>query len=412
MLPILDSLVNFWEESDCLGDSQLVVWNVGSRPTGGSYLTVLPNSRLDCHGHPNMYAVDEIESLFQPYQDELIRLYYQFVHPSYPILGCRESFEARRKAGHVPGCLLAVVYLHGTAFWKASPLACQLTGPPEAPDVRSYIFSSLTSECRTPNLAVVQAALLFMQLLALDKEPSFTGIWGLVTMVVGMAQDIGLHVDPGDWNVTPEERGMRRVVWWAVFVHDTWMAHWLGRPPHIMNSNWSVSLLVREDFSSSPGSPTAEIASGECSFIALCNLSVLLSEVLEAFYSIRSSFHDMPTSEALSRGRLILDRLQHWSQISLPADPAFPHEYALSLAFCAVYMSIHRAGYGASSKQCHEEVRGLITESTIDNIRHKLLPTLSSIKNNYPAVWTLAHLHQRQSCHCRLAAYCHLGVES
>lgn len=390
LLPILDSLVNFWEDSDCLGDSQLVVWNVGSRLMGGSYLTVLPNSRLDCHGHANMYAVDAIESLFQPYQEELIRLYYQFVHPAYPIIGCRESFGARRKAGCVPGCLLAVVYLHGTTFWKLSPLACQLTGPHVTPNVRSYIFSSLTSECRTPNLAVVQAALLFMQLPAPDNEPSFTGIWGLVTMVVGMAQDIGLHVDPGDWSITLEERGMRRIVWWAVFVHDVWMAHWLGRPPHITRNNWNVSPLAREDFSSGAGSPTAEIASGECSFIALCNLSILLSEVLEAFYSIRSSFHNMSTSEALSRGRLILNRLQRWSQTSLPANPTLPHEYALILASCAVYLSIHRAWYGASSKQRHEEARGLIVESIICNIRHRFLPILSAIKNTLPfGLWLI-----------------------
>lgn len=420
-MPIIDSRINFWEKSDYLGDATLVVWKVGCQPSTASYLTAVPNSRLDLHNSANsnttMYTVNAIEALYRPYHAELIGLYYQFVHPSYPILGCCASFEAWRRTGHVPGCLLAVVYMYGTLFWKEvaalslssssspsssslSPPARSLPDPPIPVDMRAYIFSCITSSCQTPNLAVIQAALLFMQFPAPDNEPSFTGIWGLVTMVVGMAQDIGLHVDPEDWNITAEEKGLRRVIWWAVFIHDVWMAYWLGRPPHVTRSNWTVRLPTADDFGrpqagagTGPGADddVAETASSGI-FIALCELSLLLSEVVETFYSVQSSCHEMATSEALDRGRLFLDRLHYWSQKNqVPAHPVHLLKYKMRLASCAVRLAVLRAIHGASYHSAvEEEERRRVVERIGSTIRDEYLPVLASIKEARPlGLWLI-----------------------
>lgn len=42
-----------------------------------------------------MYCLDKVESLFRPYEDELVRLYYAHVHLSHPILVLQEIFQAK-----------------------------------------------------------------------------------------------------------------------------------------------------------------------------------------------------------------------------------------------------------------------------------------------------------------------------
>ena len=387
MLPSLDPLLNLWQESDCLGNSQLVVWKVGQLATP-SYLAVVPNGRLDCHS--NMYS-SELEELCWPYHEELIRLYYKYVHPSYPILGSHTFFETKRRAGHLPSSLVAVVYMHGAAFWNVSPLAAQHLEPPFPQNLRQQVYSSLTSECRTPNLAVLQAALLFMQLPAPKNEPSFSGIWGFITMTVGMAQDIALHVDPTDWNISAEECSQRRIVWWAVFVHDIWMSHWLGRPPHISQDYWNVRPLTIEDISFGLDNLDNTKLSSAKSFIALCELTVILRDVLHSFYSIRSGYHAMLPSDATNRADVIFKRLEQWSQSDcVPLKTCFPHEYVNHLGACTVCLSVCRAVYGAARKEPNSEAQKLMTDRILDTIRSDFLPMLSSIRKTLPqGLWLI-----------------------
>lgn len=110
-----------YDETECFGDELWTIWRIGKQQGVPSYLTVFPNPHLDCHA--GMYAVDQVESAFAPHRDELIRLYYTYIHPSYPILEPEKVFQTRRAEGNLPGPLLAVVYIHGVQFWQHSPKA-------------------------------------------------------------------------------------------------------------------------------------------------------------------------------------------------------------------------------------------------------------------------------------------------
>lgn len=290
-----------YDDSQCFGDERWTIWRVGNRHRIRSYLTVFPNPHLDCHA--DMYSLKQVESFFEPHQDELIRLYYAHVHPSYPILECIETFQVRRAEKNVPASLLTIVYYHGAQFWRFSELASSHPCPLQQ-ELRPWIFSCLMLEVRTPNLAVVQAILLLMQTAPRQiRAPNHPGFWPLTNMLVGVAQDIGLHVDSSDWNIVAAERKMRRILWWAVYTHDKWMAHSLGRPSHITLHNYNVKPLMLVDFADQDGKLSVEAVSSANSFMSLCNLSTILAEVLDTFHSIRFQSNKHAPEEISSKAR-------------------------------------------------------------------------------------------------------------
>lgn len=255
---------------------------------------------------------DNINKVFSPHQDELINLYYEYLHPSYPILERREIFRAQKNRNEIPCSLLAVVLSHGFEFWSRSRTLKHLNAP-NARKLRPYIHAMLTVEIRTPNLGVLQAILLYLQLAPIIvRESNHPGHWGLTCLAVAVAQDIGLHIEPGQWNISIEERKLRRILWWAVYVHDKWIAQWLGRPSHIIRTNWSVLPLTLRDFSNADDMLSVdEVTQGKV-FIALCELTEVLDDVLEGFYSVRTNFESMEPDTSRSLGDTILQRLQRW----------------------------------------------------------------------------------------------------
>lgn len=293
-----------------------------------------------------MYDYTNIDQVFNPYQDELISVYYAYVHPSYPILDREDAFRARFNQKQTPCSLLAVVYSLACQFWDKSPALRHLTCP-NATRLRPYIYSVLTVEIRAPNLNVLQAMLLYLQLPPLIiRESNHPGHWAMTTLTVAIAQDIGLHVDPEKWKISLQERKLRRILWWSVYVHDKWMAHWLGRPSHIKKGDWTVEPLTLNDFANADGMLSVdEVVQGQ-TFMALCKLSEILSEVLDSFYSIRSNVEEMDMDQSASLARTFMRRLQDWREtngyLRLP-ETKTASAYTTALAGYAVETLVRRA---------------------------------------------------------------------
>ncbi|KAL3475604.1 fungal-specific transcription factor domain-containing protein [Aspergillus californicus] len=368
------------------GHDSWTVWRVSIADGLPSYFTIYPNSHLD--GHPGMYSLEKVESVFVPYEDELTRLYYTHFHPSYPILESQEGFQARRARREVPGSLLAMIYYHGAQFWRLSPLAG--TDTPPVQEILPWIFSCLTMEARTPNLSLVQALLLYMQMIPSQiRAPNHPGFWPLTSTLVGIAQDVGLHVDPANWNIAPSERKMRRIMWWAVLMHDKWMSHLLGRPSHIIHRSWNVEVLTLTDFSDDQDRVSVEEISSSQAFISLCSLTMVLSEVSDSFYTIRSKFEIIPVEEQRSQAEALLLQVQYWmDHIPLLTTNSPTHSYTTRLLALTVALSIKRAVFSKLTAQHNTHESSGIATSIIDIVRHALFPVLESLEGaNSTGMW-------------------------
>ena len=145
---------------------------------------------------------------------------------------------------------------------------------------------SLLRDLRKSHLGLVQLSLLFLhrppQNYAVADGPSS---WALACSVLAVAESLGLNLDPSDWKLPAYEIRLRKRLWWLVHVEHTWRALVLGRPSHIAASNWDVSELTADDFDVddiADPETRSTIRAQSPYFIALCSLSTISGEVLEA----------------------------------------------------------------------------------------------------------------------------------
>ncbi|KAH8655308.1 hypothetical protein BX600DRAFT_439820 [Xylariales sp. PMI_506] len=219
-----------FDERGRFGSASWRAWRVLPHVSDPVFFTIFPDRHLDAP--PPMHSHNHIANVLRPYDKKLIKLFYLYIHPSYPIIEPREDFIARQNDN------------------RQKSEALRSTPAPNCSQLWDEIFTALTLETRMPNTDTIKALLLYMQLPSrYVREPNRPGHWALNSMLVGVAQDIGLNIDPSSWDIPLSERKSRKILWWAVYAHDKWMAHWLGRPSHIDRNNWDVSSLALEDFS-------------------------------------------------------------------------------------------------------------------------------------------------------------------
>ncbi|OQU99844.1 Fungal specific transcription factor domain-containing protein isoform 2 [Cladophialophora immunda] len=328
-----------FDETQSFGTDNWRVWKAFPHETAPAYFTSYPDFLLDCRG--GIYDLESVGRMVRPHQASLMDLYYSYVHPQYPILESRETLERAIKARSVPSSLLAGMYVAATSFLDCPP---EFSVPLE--DMYTFIFRSVTFEGRTPSLRTIQAILLYMQLPPLRvREPNHPGFWALTSQAVALAQDIGLHVDPGNWNISPSERKIRRVLWWATYMQDKWLAHWLGMPSHIKNDQFNVEPLNMDDFSEQLQIEPALSPSVE-GFVELTYLTTILSNVLDSLYTVRRGPGAMTPAEVLSHAGNCQSQLREWQSqhhALLTRPNKVITDYVLLLAYYGIVISIQRA---------------------------------------------------------------------
>ncbi|KAL3441652.1 fungal-specific transcription factor domain-containing protein [Aspergillus insuetus] len=97
-------------------------------------------------------------------------------------------------------------------------------------------------------LVIVQGLLLLTLWHGTPDEP--TGCWDWAGLSVTWAQRLGLHNDQnsGLLHMPSADRGLRRRVWWAVYIRDRLTALWMRRPARIEDEFSNVPPLALDDF--------------------------------------------------------------------------------------------------------------------------------------------------------------------
>lgn len=132
---------------------------------------------------PKMYDLGDFDSTIGPYKSDLLELYYRYVHPTLPIIENRHALEAAISIGSIPSSLMAGIYCVAIYFWDASPT---LRSKPrvDGQRLRGIVFTSVTSEARTPSLRTIQAILIYLHIPPkVVREPNHPGFWALTCQV-------------------------------------------------------------------------------------------------------------------------------------------------------------------------------------------------------------------------------------
>lgn len=230
--------------------------------------------------------LDAIETVVAPYGQALIHLYFRIVHPSFPILHKKvylEKYERTHREFSPP--LLAAVYLLALNWWSYSSELSMLPKP-DVSNLETLALKTMARIVHRPKLSTIQAGLLLLQRPGGDS-------WALTSQLVGLGQDMGLHLDCTDWRIPSWERGLRKRLAWAIFSQDKWGALVHGRPSHITPTDWEAQPLQEDDFPENAKDEddedgSAEVEKGRVLFCEMVRLSDILAQILSSFYTLKA----------------------------------------------------------------------------------------------------------------------------
>lgn len=299
--------------------------------------------------------VEAIEKLVAPHGPALVDIYFKVIHPSYPILHKKVVLEKyKRSYKEFSPPLLGAIYALALGWWAYMPSlpADQLQNKPNKDAAYQLALESFSHMAKRPKLSAVQAGLLLLQY----QKVTQNGTWPLLSQVVALAQDVGLHLDCKQWKIPRWERKLRRRLAWAVWVEDKWFALTHSRPSLLNNrADWLVTPLNDEDFPDKPPADgediegSSDVYCGKLIFQYLVYLTDVVDHLLRSLYTARSLRDLKDTMEILQVARPLQQKLKDWA-ISVPEDikmsslknRKFSSNGYLYLAYLSAEITLHR----------------------------------------------------------------------
>lgn len=272
-------------------------------------------------------ALNHVEQLVHPHGPALLDLYFQVVHPSFPIIQ-KQLFIERYHHGDrtFSPALLAGMYILSLNWWSLDPKLAKYSKP-DASRLEAVAMRSLSVAMERPKLSTVQAGLLLLQRPEADS-------WSLTTQLVAIGQELGLHLDCTTWSIPAWERGLRKRIAWALYMQDKWSSLIHGRPSHIFNANWAVKPITEEDFNEDGEGCGARQEESEDKqeenhrsqilFAQMISLTQIMAEVMDTFYT-QTAIQDFAnagrksTELILARAKPVQIKLRQWHE-RLPVE--------------------------------------------------------------------------------------------
>jgi len=273
--------------------------------------------------HVLAQARQEISQMFTDEESfRLLGVYFRFVDPYFPILPRSQYFVngvLRRQAiNGLPLSLISALYATALPFILYDELLA--TALVHVPDHSNQLYRisslALAQELHTPRLATLQAALLLLQ-----RKPSHHYTtdtpWktSLIACAVSVAHNLGLNHDCSGWSSLPMwELTLRKRLWHAVFLMEKWTSLGAGMPSHIHTEGFDVQPLWPSECE------LTDVPDAECHFRLLTELTAILSDVMETYYSVRAV---QRTSKdfllSLDLAHSLRGRLKSWNDSFPPA---------------------------------------------------------------------------------------------
>lgn len=304
--------------------------------------------------------IDEIESIVAPNGRKLVDLYFRIVHPALPIIQRNVFYEKyERSPREFSPPLLASMYILAINWWDQDDELSPLPRP-NVRQLERLVRTTLADAMFRPKLSTVQAGLLLSQRPEGDQ-------WAPTAQLIAIAQELGLHLDCSNWKIPLWEKGLRKRLAWGLYMQDKWGAMVHGRPSHIFASQWAVQPLSQGDFpdvewDEDDADERQDIEKGRTLFTQMIQLSLILSEILETFYTLQamqnvSNAGAQGTHLVLSLAKPIQLKLKDW-YAALPASIRMDSTYQtpvanntpnrlssigyLHLAYFATEITLHR----------------------------------------------------------------------
>ena len=314
--------------------------------------------------------VDAVEAVVAPHGRRLVDLYFQVVHPGFPIIQKHVFIEKyERSYREFAPSVLAAVYILAINWWEHCDALSQLPRP-NVRELQRLIRVTLADAMFRPKLSTIQAGLLLSQTPEGDQ-------WAPTAGLVAIAQELGLHLDCTNWKIPPWEKGLRKRLAWALYMQDKWGSLVHGRPSHIFSSNWGVRFLNDNDFpdvewDENNEDERSDVERGRLLFVRAVQLSGILAEILDTFFTLQASqtiadAGGQGTQLVLSLAKPIQLKLKEWYG-GLPSSLRLDSSYSPNSATRLSSIGYLHLGYFAAEITLHRRIiRSLsATEAAVD----------------------------------------------
>ncbi|KAH9937305.1 fungal-specific transcription factor domain-containing protein [Fomitopsis serialis] len=328
-------------------------------------------------------------------QRHLVDLYFAWVHPFFPVIHKQhfladfplrdgespDDDPAHHSTQKVNKLLLLAMFSnaarYGTeALWNSIGENRSNAGAKWAAGAREIINSVF--QCSRPS--TVQALLLIgIREFGLG---SMEQGWLLTGMALRMAVDLGLNRNSDKWIYkgkdlfSPVEKQIRKQIWWSACVTDKLSAMWMGRPVTFRANDYTTLLpeVHPEDAYEvwQPSPPNAfgprfspRPAMTMRSFHTQCELSVIITDIMNQIYPVSTTPESLPRRQLLQR---LEERLHKW-QINLPeelrylavahSETPLPHILVLHIEYYAAVLLLHRAFIPHANGRPDDNAEGL-----------------------------------------------------
>ncbi|KAJ5581055.1 hypothetical protein N7450_007356 [Penicillium hetheringtonii] len=277
----------------------------------------------------------------------LINVYFDYVYPYFPVLSYSKMIEDglpdERVLQALPLSLKAALYASALPYMVYDDVLSTMLDIdlPTAKELYRMSWVAITQEIHSPRLSTLQSWFsLPVELYGVDRESgSNSGIINRLLDSMGMPL----------W-----EKKLRKRLWWGTFVLDKWNYACSGLASHIHKDDYDVLPLDDSDvaYSEMPGTTQNSHVQGH--FCHLVELTIILSDMIDSFFTIRASkrtSRDFSLTSALAnelRSRLdvwktAFDKLSFFQPANLSSRVQMDGSASLGLAYWAVHLLIMRA---------------------------------------------------------------------
>lgn len=225
-----------------------------------------------------------LEQILGPLKTELIRLYFDHLHPCFPILDEEAFYDLwKREPGRISSTLVCDIYCITLLFWNKSDVL-SIHPRPDLSFAWNQAVTALQDDFMAPNVSTIESALLDM-----NGRPVMQVTGNIVNAgrTVTLAHSLGLHRDPTAWKATLREKNLRIRLWWGVFVQDSWSSFAHGVPPNIQKRYNDVPVPTLQSLL--PIDVSAAQKNAAMTFLQLCLLTRTLGETLDLVYSLEAN---------------------------------------------------------------------------------------------------------------------------
>ncbi|RDW92698.1 Zn(II)2Cys6 transcription factor [Aspergillus mulundensis] len=300
----------------------------------------------------------------------LSALFARFVHPYLPIIEKRTLTTDTSRLFDSPA-LLAAIAATASHFVAYDDVLCLKSSSPPSPG-RLYQLSwrLVQEDLASPRLSTVQVLILLLHR-HLPDELSFEGSMdsNIRGLLVASTYSLGLNRDPSNWDtLSPDQRKLRRCLWWVAWVTEKWMAFSDGMPSQYHRADYNVAPLEEADIAALNDNSTLPSP-----FVYLNQLTFILDDVVQSYFSLAASDHTSSSlSVSLELAKNLRLRLKAWfdglpnrlqphdrratTDLDDVDDPEVGGNFSLNLAYMTTQLAIYRAlirPVSLVALQCH-----------------------------------------------------------